>query len=186
MSRPYKVRLRPLINPSRLLGRLSPSSCSSAAAAAAAAAARPAGRDTPPGWGAPGRASAPAPRPAPALGPPRPSIGAPSPAPHRAHAASRPRGADEVEERREGPGRLAQEAAGRPAGRRSGCAGPRGLACACWHGLRCAAEGARFGVLGGCDCVVEGACPAGRPGMGKNKSTASKNGADPEKESPRR
>ena len=38
----------------------------------------------------------------------------------------------------------------------------------------------------GCDCVGEGACPAGRPSTGKDKSTASKNGADPEKESPRR
>ena len=28
--------------------------------------------------------------------------------------------------------------------------------------------------------LVEGACPAGRPGIGKNKSNASKNGADPD------
>ena len=47
MSRPYKIGFSQLINPSRLLGRLSPSSRSYAGAAAGAGA-RPAGRDTPP------------------------------------------------------------------------------------------------------------------------------------------
>ena len=53
-------------------------------------------------------------------------------------------------------------------------------------GARGRLSAARRRPVGGCDCVVEGGCPAGRPSTGKDKSTASKNGADPEKESPRR
>ena len=75
---------------------------------------------------------------------------------------------------------------GRPGGR-SGWGGAAGLGVcvlAAWDVV--CGGGARSGGLGACGCVAEGACPAERPDIGKNKSTASKNGADPEKESPRR
>ena len=128
-------------------------------------------------------------RPAPALAPAPLRPAAPTPAPPSAEdSASYPGGRGWVVPQ----GWWQSWPCGGWAGRVGGPGRRAGVSRVC-RGLACRVGGGGLRRRGGrpaggwaCDCVVEGACPAGRPSTGKDKSTASKNGADPEKESPRR